>query len=71
MEVTVLNPTQQHLLKLFAFNPSEDYAMEIKRVLMDYFQSKLDQESDRLWDEGVLDQKRLDELRHKDLHLKR
>ena len=29
-----------------------------------------DEESDRLWDEGVLNQERLDLLRHKDLHAK-
>lgn len=44
--------------------------MEIKDVLMRYFQGRLDAESDRLWDEGVLDQERLEELRHKDLHAK-
>ena len=35
-----------------------------------HFQAKLDQESDRLWDEGILDQQRLDELRKEDLHRK-
>lgn len=68
MEATVLNPTQLHLLKLFAFNNSEDYAREIQTVLTRYFQMKLDEESDRLWDAGILDQKRLDEIRRTDLH---
>lgn len=68
METTVLNPTQLHLLKLFAFNNSEDYAREIQMVLTHYFQMKLDEESDRLWDAGILDQERLDEIRHTDLH---
>ena len=44
--------------------------MEIKEVLMHYFQGRLDAEADRLWDEGVLDQARLEELRYKDLHAK-
>ena len=57
-----------HLLKLFAFNNSEDYAREIQMVLMRYFQQKLDEESDRLWEEGVLNQEKLDEIRHLDLH---
>lgn len=63
MEVTVLNPTQMHLLKLFAFNNSEEYAREIQSVLTQYFQNKLDEESDRLWEEGVLNQEVLDEIR--------
>ena len=69
MEAAVLNPTQMHLLKLFAFNNSEDYAREIQLVLTRYFQQKLDEESDRLWESGVLDRERLDEIRHMDLHV--
>ena len=68
METATLNPTQMHLLKLFAFNNSEEYAREIQMVLTQHFQSRLDAEADRLWDEGILNQEKLDELRHKDLH---
>ena len=64
-----MNPTQMHLLKLFAFNNSEDFAREIQMVLMRYFQQKLDEESDRIWEEGVLNQEKLDEIRHLDPHV--
>ena len=70
MEATVLNPTQMHLLKLFSFNKSEVYAREIQMVLTRHFQSKLDEEADRLWDNGILNQERLDEIRREDLHAK-
>ena len=70
MEATALTPTQMHLLKLFAFNNSEDYAREIQTVLTRHFQSKLDEEADRLWDEGILNQEKLDEIRRTDLHAK-
>ncbi len=70
MEATTLTPTQRHLLKLFSFDRSEAYAREIQEVLTRHFQEKLDQESDRLWDEGILDQQRLDQLRTEDLHRK-
>ena len=70
MEAKTLTPTQQHLLKLFSFDRSEAYAREIQEVLTRHFQEKLDKEADRLWDEGILDQKRLDELRQEDLHRK-
>lgn len=70
MNATQITPTQMHLLKLFSFDRSESRAQEIKDVLMRYFQGRLDAESDRLWDEGVLDQERLDQLRNKDLHAK-
>lgn len=70
MNATQITPTQMHLLKLFSFDKSESRALEIKDVLMRYFQGRLDAESDCLWDEGVLDQERLDQLRNKDLHAK-
>ena len=70
METATLNPTQMHLLKLFAFNTSEEYAREIQMVLTQHFQSRLDAEADRLWDEGILNQEKLDELRHMDFHAK-
>lgn len=70
MEATVLNPTQMHLLKLFAFNNSEEYAREVQEVLLRHFQSRLDAEADRLWDEGILNQDKLDEIRNLNLHAK-
>ena len=70
METATLNPTQMHLLKLFAFSNSEEYARKIQMVLTKYFQSRLDEEADRLWDEVILNQEKLDELRHTGLHAK-
>jgi len=70
METTALNPTQMHLLKMFAFNGSEEYAREVQEVLTRHFQDRLDVEADRLWDEGILDQQKLDEIRQMDLHAK-
>ena len=51
---STLNPTQMHLLKLFAFNNSEEFAREVQMVLTRYFQQQLDEESDRLWEAGGL-----------------
>lgn len=71
MNATQMTPTQIHLLKLFSFDKSESRALEIKEVLMRYFQDRLDAEADRLWDEGILNQDRLDQFRNKDLHAKK
>lgn len=69
MQTTALNPTQMHLLKLFSFNNSEDYAREIQRVLTQHFQERLDAESDRLWEAGILSHERLEALRHEDIFM--
>ena len=70
METTALNPTQLHLLKLFAFDNSEERMKEVKNLLYQYYQKELDREADRLWDEGILDQAKLDAIRTEDLHQK-
>lgn len=67
MSVTVLNPVQQHLLKMFAFDGSEERLMEVKEVLTKFFSQKLDERLNELWDSGVLNQERLDVLRKTDL----
>ena len=68
MKTNVLTPKQQHLLKLFSFNDSDEYALEVQEVLTRHFQERLDKEADRLWDKGILDQQRLEEIRTEDLH---
>jgi hypothetical protein len=39
-------------------------------VLTRHFQAQLDAEADRLWDEGILNQEKLDAIRQEDLHAK-
>lgn len=65
---SVLNPVQQHLLKMFAFDGSEQRLLEVKNVLSEYFRRKADTCLDALWDSGALNQEKLDNLRHQDLH---
>ena len=67
METTAFNPVQQHLLKLFAFDGSEEKLLEVREVLSKYFSQKLDKRLNELWDSGVLNQDKLDELRTKHL----
>ena len=70
MQTTTLTPTQMHLLKLFSFDNSEAYARKIQTILTQHFLELLDAESDRLWDEGILNQEKLDAIRKEDLHKK-
>ena len=54
------------------FSQSTSYVYELLKKELGtthYFQQKLDEESDRLWESGVLNQERLDEIRHTDLHV--
>lgn len=67
MASTVFNPIQQHLLKMFAYDDNLERLAEIKALLTKYYAEKVDQRMTQLWDEGILDQQRLDELRGKHL----
>ena len=68
METAIFNPVQQHLLKMFAFDGSEERLSEVKNILSDYFRKKADACLEGLWYSGKLNQAKLDELRHQDLH---
>lgn len=52
----MFNPVQQHLLKMFAFDGSEERLSEVKTVLSDYFRKKADTCLEALWDSGKLNQ---------------
>ena len=67
MSSTVFNPIQQHLLKMFAYDNNVERLTEIKELLTKYYAERVDQRMNQLWDDGTLDQKRLDELRGKHL----
>lgn len=67
MSSTIFNPIQQHLLKMFAYDDNVERLTEIKELLTKYYAAKVSQRMNQLWDDGTLDQKRLDELRGKHL----
>ena len=68
METTRFNPIQIHLLKMFEYDQSDTGLKELKNVLYQYYSKRMDQELDKLWDNGQLDQKILDEISNMDLH---
>lgn len=68
MAATVFNPIQQHLLMMFAYDSTEERLKEVKEVLMRYYAEKVEDRFNDLWDSGVLNQERLDEIRGMHLH---
>ena len=68
MATTALNYTQVHLLQMFQVDDSRKGLEELKELLYSYYSKKMDEALNELWDSGVLDQKRLDEINDMDLH---
>lgn len=65
---TVFNSAQLYLLRLFSRIKSDEELNDIKQLVSDYYAKKLDAHLEKLWDEGILDQKKLDEINEMDLH---
>lgn len=68
VQPTVFNPAQLYLLDVFSRIKSDEELNDIKQLVSDYYSKKLDAHLNKLWNEGVLDQKRLDEINGMDLH---
>lgn len=62
MTLTEINPAQMLILKSFASVSSEEELSALKKTLKKFYAQRLENELDRLWTDGSLDQKRLDEL---------
>lgn len=68
MAATFLNSTQVHLFQMFQVDDSQKGLEELKELLYSYYSEKMDESLNELWDSGMLDQKRLDEINNMDLH---
>ncbi len=68
MAATALNMTQVHLLQMFQVDKSQKGLEELKELLYSYYSKKMNESLDELWDSGVLNQERLDEINQMDLH---
>jgi len=49
---TKLNPVQLYLLELFSKNMTADDLAEIKEVLVQYYQQKVEKEVDAFWEKN-------------------
>lgn len=63
METTVLNAAQIMILESFASAKSQEEMDDLMDMLRNFYAIRLDRELERLWDEGILNQEKLDELR--------
>ena len=59
-----LNEAQLYLVKMFAVMDSESDFDELKSLLLDFFHKKLDEETDRLWEEGKINSETIEGIMH-------
>jgi hypothetical protein len=58
---TVLNPIQVQLLKVFQYQRDEKELEEIRDVLLDYLDKKIQKEAGRVWEERGYSNELMDE----------
>lgn len=68
MKAKTLTPLQINFLRLFSVDSSDEFVLEIKRVLNDHFQKKIDNEFDRLFQEGKLSMEIINSWTNEGLH---
>ena len=68
MEEKRLTPMQEDLLRMLSFDHSDEFALEFRKVYNKYLQEKIEKESDKLWDNGILNKETIEQLRTEDLH---
>ena len=51
---SVFNPIQLHILEMFNYCKTEESMEELKNVLSDFYAQKVQEEADRLWSSGEL-----------------
>ena len=61
--LTAMNPAQMMVLESFAGISSEDELKGLMKVLKRFYAERLDKELERLWDNGCLNQEKLDAMR--------
>ncbi len=67
MQINTMNQSQMMILESFAGAQDEQELNALMDVLRNFYASRLEEEMQRLWDNGTLDQNALNQLRHEHL----
>ena len=63
MQVNTLNQSQMMILESFAGAQDEEEVNDLMDVLRVFYAQRLEKEMQRLWDNGTLDEDKLEQLR--------
>ena len=64
MEATVFNPAQMQLLEMMSFVKSDKALDCLKQAISDYFAVQVQNEIDRLWENGDLNDEKVEGFRN-------
>ena len=64
MKATVFNPAQMQLLEMMSFVKSDKALNGLKQAISDYFATQAQEEIDRLWEKGDLNEDKVEGFRN-------
>ena len=64
MDATVFNPAQMQLLEMMSFVKSDKALDGLKQAISDYFAAQAQNEIDRLWENGDLNDEKVERFRN-------
>lgn len=63
-QALTFNQAQLQLLDMMSFVKSPEALNDLNRVISDFFVQKADEEMQRMWQEGKLDDEKIESFRH-------
>ena len=64
MQSTVFNNAQMELLDMMSFVDSPEMLAHLKQAISDFFSRRAEEEIDRLWETGALNEQKVEDFRH-------
>ncbi len=62
-QIAKMNQAQLQLLDMLSFIDTQEALLDLNKVISDYFVRKADAEMDKMWNEGTLNEKKIEEFR--------
>ena len=63
-QVATMNQAQLQILDMLSFIKTPEALRDLNKVISDYFVQMADAELDRMWNEGTLNEERIESFRH-------
>ncbi len=63
-EAATLNQAQMQILDMMSFVKTPEALKDLKQVISDYFAQKADAEMNKMWNDGILTEERIESFRH-------
>lgn len=63
-QATTFNQAQMQILNMMSFIKTPEALDDLNRVISDYFAHKADEEMAKMWEEGTLNEEKIENFRH-------